>query len=295
VPRQTTPSGSPAPGYGDWTKPSRSDDETLAAGFDPELDGVRRVRPEPGTTAIPERSTSRNRRRPDALPDGDAPPPVAGPASGPVVGGRAALRAERQAADMARRKAAKRSGAPADPVLDEDDEPRKPRRVVKGLLAMTVVALGVLGVYSYVSPETQETSAQTDAAGQTDTDAPAAPSDVLPALPTTPVEAEPAVTTPVRVPVTVLNATDITGLAANVAETFKGGGWETPGVGGYTGGDVAASTVFFTEGDETQRQAAVQLVDLHPQLQGPTPRFFELPADVAAPGLVVVLTGDWQP
>jgi hypothetical protein len=24
-------------------------------------------------------------------------------------------------------------------------------------------------------------------------------------------------------------------------------------------------------------------------------RFFELPADITAPGLVVVLTGDWQP
>ena len=47
-------------------------------------------------------------------------------------------------------------------VLDEleaDGETRKPRRVVKGLLAMTVVALGVLGVSdatSVVSGETKE-------------------------------------------------------------------------------------------------------------------------------------------
>ena len=117
----------------------------------------------------------------------------------------------------------------------------------------------------------------------------------LPELETAPIEAAPAPTTPVRVPVTVLNSTEITGLAAKAAATFGTGGWETPGVGGYTGGDVAASTVFFTEGDETQRQAALQLVDAFPQLQGPTPRFFELPADVTAPGLVVVLAGDWQP
>ena len=58
---------------------------------------------------------------------------------------------------------------------------------------------------------------------------------------------------------------------------------------------MAASTVFYTEGDENQKQAAGQLIEQFPQLQGPTPRFFEAPADVQAPGLVVVVTGDWQP
>jgi hypothetical protein len=158
---------------------------------------------------------------------------------------------------------------------------------------MTVVALGVLGVYSYVSPETQDAASQSTTDDANTVEAP--PSDVLPALPSTPAEVEPVATAPVKAPVTVLNATDVNGLAANVAAALNGGGWETPGVGGYTGGDVAASTVFFTEGDETQRQAAVQLVDAFPQLTGPTPRFFDLPADVTAPGLVVVLTGDWQP
>jgi hypothetical protein len=204
------------------------------------------------------------------------------------------VRAERQAADLARRKAAKRNGTPIpDALADEEDEPRRPRRVVTGLLAMTVVALGVLGVYSFVSPETQEAASQT-ASDEVDT-VTAPPGDVLPDLPTAPAEVEPVVTTPVKAPVTVLNATDVNGLAAKVATALNGGGWETPGVGGYTAGDVAASTVFFTEGDETQRQAAVQLVDAFPQLTGPSPRFFELPADVTAPGLVVVLTGDWQP
>jgi hypothetical protein len=272
--------------------------------------------PAPGTTAIPERRTSGRRRQQTAAPirdsidhdfdrdldrvsdNGSAPAPVRGPASGPVIGGRAALRAERQAADAARRKAEKRNGS-AVAVLDEDEvegETRKPRRVVKGLLAMTVVALGVLGVYSFVSPETKEIAARTpadvsSAAPSLSTDA----SSPLPALPSTPVDVAPAPTTPVRVPVTVLNATDTNGLAAKAAAAFVAGGWESPGVGGYTAGDVAASTVFFTEGDETQRQAAVQLVDAFPQLQGPAPRFFELPAGVTAPGLVVVLTGDWQP
>jgi hypothetical protein len=162
-------------------------------------------------------------------------------------------------------------------------------------VAMTVVALGVLGVYSFVSPETKETAAQTTTATP-GTTAPAVPDvDSLPALPTDPIVVEPTVAAPVRVPVTVLNSTNITGLAAKVAASVAAGGWETPGVGAYLNGDVAASTVFFTEGDETQRQAAAQLIEQFPQLQGPTPRFFEVPADVAAPGLVVVLTGDWQP
>jgi len=236
-------------------------------------------------------------RRPRSLDTfGDAPPAVDGPASGPVAGGRASGRAERQAADVARRKAAKRNGTPIpDALADDEDEPRRPRRVVKGLLAMTVVALGVLGVYSYVSPETEEAGSQTATEEVNTNTVEAPPSDVLPALPTPPTDVEPVVATPVKAPVTVLNATEINGLAAKVATALNGGGWETPGVGGYTAGDVAASTVFFTEGDETQRQAALQLVDAFPELTGPTPRFFELPADVTAPGLVVVLAGDWQP
>jgi hypothetical protein len=310
VPRQAGPAGPPSPAYGDWTKPSRSGD--VAVAHDDQQAGAVRT-PAPGTSVIPERRMS-GRRRQQVAPIRDsidhevgrvqeasdvedrAPAPVRGPGTGPVVGGRAAMRAERQAADMARRKAEKRTGS-AVAVLDELETGgavRKPRRVVKGLLAMTVVALGVLGVYSFVSPETKEVAAQSPA---TSSSAPALTPELspLPELPTTPVEVVSEPVAPVRAPVTVLNSTDTTGLAASAAATFAAAGWESPGVGGYTGGDVAASTVFFTEGDETQRQAAVQLVDAFPQLQGPTPRFFELPAGVAAPGLVVVLAADWQP
>jgi hypothetical protein len=312
VPRQTGPVGAPSPAYGDWTKPSRSGEVDFAVD---EL-SVRGQRvPAPGTTAIPERRAS-GRRRQQVAPirdsidheldyerdqdidrahdDDRAPPPVRGPVSGPVVGGRAAMRAERQAADQARRKREKQTGS-AVAVLDELEaggEVRKPRRVVKGLLAMTVVALGVLGVYSYVSPQTKQVAAQSPAAT-----APAIVPDAtapLPALPSTPVDTAPAPSTPVRAPLTVLNSTKTTGLAAKASDAFKAAGWEPAGVGGYTGGDIAASTVFFTQGDETQRQAAVQLVDAFPQLQGPTPRFFDVPAGVPAPGLVVVLAADWK-
>ncbi|MFD2091729.1 LytR C-terminal domain-containing protein [Blastococcus deserti] len=290
VPSQTGPDGA-SRAYGDWTKPSRSGDGTFATDEDLLADGPLGAPSAPGTTAIPERNVRRRRSAddPDAAP---VPAPVRGPGTGPV-GGRAAMRAERQAADAARRKAEGQRGS-AVAVLEEDDEGRRPRRVLKGLLAMTVVALGVLGVYSFVSPEATETSAQTPASPTAA--APVVPDvTALPELPSDPIEVEPLVAAPVRVPVTVLNSTAINGLAAKVAATVAAGGWETPGVGAYPGSDVAATTVFFTEGDETQRQAATQLIEQFPQLQGPTPRFFEVPADVQAPGLVIVTTGDWQP
>jgi hypothetical protein len=305
VPRQSTAGGNQSPAYGDWTKPSRADEAARsAAGAGPALEarpGLR-GRNAPLTTAIPERSAAARRDRPaDGYDDDLADGRVAGASrgtgtgTGPVVGGRAALRAERQAAEVARKKAAKRGGGAPVAVLDDDQDGgrRKPHRVVKGLVAMTVVALGVLGVYSFFSPETQETGAQTPATSRAPTLA-SPDNGVLPALPSEPV-VEPTVAAPVRVPVTVLNSTDINGLAAKISAAVVAGGWESPGVGAYTAGDVAASTVFFTEGDENQRQAAVQLVDQFPQLQGPAPRFFELPPEVAAPGLVVVVTGDWQP
>jgi hypothetical protein len=309
VPRQAAPDGL-EDSYGDWTPVAgtvgRGATGNAALG---EPEGNLLVRPAPATTAIPERSViGRRGRSADQLDDqlddqfddqlddeldDEAPDVVRGSGAGPV-GGRAAMRAERQAADMARRKAVKRSGGPTSALPEEDDEePRKPRRVVKGLVAMAVVGLGVLGVYTYVAPAPQDAAAQTPAF--TNTAPTTAPTSELPALPSEPVAVEPVVTAPVRVPVTVLNATDVTGLAGKISAAVVGAGWESPGVGAYEGTDVPVSTVFFTEGDETQRQAALQLIEQFPQLTGPAPRFFELPADVTAPGLVVVAAGDWQP
>jgi hypothetical protein len=310
VPRPKGADEVPSAAFEEWTPAARA--------FAPSADlaepaGDLLVRPAPATTAIPERSVSRRGRsarvpaarasaalvedeapaEDKALVEDEAPAVVAGPGTGPV-GGRAAMRAERQAVDMARRKAVKRSGGSTSALpADDEDEPRRPRRVVRGLAAMAVVGLGVLGVYTYVSPQPQDAAAQSPAVTST-VPTPGPPSD-LPALATEPVPVEPVAAAPVRVPVTVLNATGITGLAGKISTAVVGAGWESPGVGAYEGGDVAVSTVFFTEGDENQRQAALQLIEQFPQLSGPAPRFFELPADLTAPGLVVVAAGDWQP
>jgi hypothetical protein len=208
------------------------------------------------------------------------------------------MRAQRQAADMARRKAAKKSGEPVGLPDDEDGTGRRPRRVLLGLVAMAVVALGVLGVYTVVSPGTEEASGSS--AAQTSAPGAARSTAVLPPLQTEELEIDIAPETqaapvaPVQAPVTVLNATDINGLAGRVSETIKAAGWETSGVGTYLADDVAASTVFYTEGDEIQRQAAETLKAQFPQLQTTAVRSFEVPADVAAPGIVVVLAADWQ-
>ncbi len=293
LPRQT--SGASDARYGDWTKPSRSGELPSEEEMRPAL------APAPATSLIPERSAA---QRDEDIPHLDEEIPASRASHGSTrtpVGGRAALRAERQAADEARRKAAKDSG-----VALLDDEPRRaPRRMAKGLVAMGVVALGVLGVYQVTSPKTDEAAASTQ---RTTATTPVAPVTPLPPLPeldtgeeaaadveaTAPVD-EAAPSTPVRVPVTVLNATSINGLAAKISGAVVGGGWEAAGVGTYEGDDVAASTVYYTEGDETQRQAAVQLVDQFPELQGPALRFFDLPAEVTTPGLVIVAANEWTP
>ncbi|GAB3357943.1 LytR C-terminal domain-containing protein [Modestobacter lapidis] len=235
----------------------------------------------------------------------DAPTPVPGPASGPV-GGRAAARLERQAAEAAARKAGRHGGAAAGPspaaprrsavAEREGERTGAPRRAVQLMLAMVIVSLVVLGVWSFTSPRTDEVSSGTPAeateqvAAEPSADAPAEaapPADVVPSAAAVPPG-------PVRAPVTVLNSTRITGLAASIAEQIGAGGWQTLEPATYEAADVAVTTVFYTEGDAVQQAAAEQLIAQFPDVIGPAPRFFEVPG-VPDPGLVVVATGNWQP
>ncbi|RBY80738.1 LytR C-terminal domain-containing protein [Blastococcus sp. TF02A-26] len=318
-PPPATPNGNPA--YRDWTRPSGAGAPPATTAIpDREIVRGRVSAPEtvvpatevPGTGAYDERFGE------EPFPDqrldeddrfsggrGSGLPTGARAASGPdsgshtgVVGGRAALRAERRAAEEERRREDKRKGVRhvRTPVPGtEDDEPAPTRRRgLAALVAVVVVALLVLGVYSFTSPDTQEASDGRDQAAPT-TSAPVQTSGALPPLsvePLPPVEEAPA--TPVRVPVTVLNATGVTGLAGSIAGVLDEGGWPTAETGPYEGADVPVTTVYFTEGDETQRQSALQLVEAHPEVTGPAVRFFEV-SETAADGLVVVAAGDWQP
>ncbi|WP_222192447.1 LytR C-terminal domain-containing protein [Modestobacter italicus] len=215
------------------------------------------------------------------------------------VGGRAALRLERQAAEAARKKSGARRPAteapPAQPRPDRDDVPvegerRGLRRLAQGLVAVVVVALAVLGWWSFASPGTTETAAQTPAPSSAP--APVATpvqESVAPAP-----EITPAPVGPVFAPITVLNSTTINGLAADVGDQFAAGGWEVLDTAASPVDDVATTTVYFSEGNTVQQQAATQLVEQFPDVSGPVARYFEVPG-VADPGLVVVATGNWQP
>ncbi|WP_369132599.1 LytR C-terminal domain-containing protein [Modestobacter sp. I12A-02662] len=261
------------------------------------------ARPEP-----PEARAAAAPERPAGPPVGRGPEAVGGPASGPVggpVGGRAAVRAERQAAEAARRKSGKRtpSGAQGStaagrgPEPAGDQRPGAPRRAVQGLLGVVVVALVVLGVWSFSAPVTEETSVRTPAQSQATSSAPAtsaAPEAAAPEAAVPPVEEVPAPVGPVRAPITVLNSTTINGLAGDVGDQFSAAGWEVRGTAAYTGSDVAVTTVYVTEGDVQQQQAAAQLIEQFPDLIGPATRFFDVPG-VVDPGLVVVATGNWRP
>lgn len=319
---QISPPPPPSATYGDWTKPSRDQSERTRSSAPvpgPEellAPGSRGPGRAPETTAIPERNTGDRRGgRPDSgEPEPAAPVPASderasdaraseksssrSSGSGPtrVVGNRAALRAQRQAAEVERRKAARQTGDREGNGAPKGGKGRgSGRRMAMILVAAAVVALGVLGVYSFTSPHTK-VAAHTAAAGTSATTTPvAAPTETLPPVVTDaqqPLASSAAA--PVKAPITVLNATNVNGLAAKISAAFGAGGWQTSGVGAYTGGDVAATTVFFTQGDENQRQAAIALVNQFPQLSGPAPRFFDVPGN-AKPGLVVVAAGEWRP
>ena len=249
---------------------------------------------------------TRTDRAPEDLraPDDSRPdrsPAAAGSAEGSTSGGtRAALRAEREAAEAARRKAGKKG--PAGPAGTGPDasagRARGPRRAVQLVLAMVVVALVVLGVWSFTSQDTKTASAQSGTSHAAA--APSASASASAGVPTpeatAPAESvAPAVpAAPVRAPVTVLNGTRIGGLAKKVGDKFGAAGWQLEDSGNYPGTDISVTTVYYKDGDATQLQAATELVAEFPDVKGPAPRFFDVPG-VADPGLVVVATGDWKP
>ncbi|MGY1739203.1 MULTISPECIES: LytR C-terminal domain-containing protein [unclassified Blastococcus] len=310
------PNGNPA--YRDWTRPSGSGAAPSTTAI-PEREVSRgraqAAAPEAPPTEVPDTGAYAERFPEAQTGDGagdragagvrdradDEPPAAQGPASGSqtgVVGGRAAFREERRAAEEQRRREARRNGVAhvRTPVPGtEDDEPRPARRrTVGALVAVVVVALLVLGVYSFTGPETQEAGDSRDQAAPT-ASAPVQTSGALPPLEVEPLTPEGEVpATPVRLPVTVLNATQVTGLAGRIADVLAADGWPTADTGAYDGGDVPVTTVYYPPGDEAGRQSAQQMVEAHPEVVALAERFFEVPG-AAADGLVVVAAGDWQP
>jgi hypothetical protein len=312
------PAAPAAPPYGDWTKPSRSGAD---AAIDTDTDtgtgtGVAVV-DEPVTGGrtgeqAREQAAGRSSRAAELFPRLQASAAAANaveraPASDEhpaamtgTIGGRAALREKRRADEEARKKAGKgstASGRGGGGGGGAGGGRRSPRWAATGLVAVAVVALGVLGVYSFASPHTRSTASAAAAPNSVPVTAPATNLSDLPPLATgavAPSVAPAPSAAAAHLPVTVLNETSITGLAARVSGAVKAGGWPVTDVGTYTPKDIATTTVYFTQGDDAQRAAAVALVDQFPQVHGPVPRFFDVPGQ-PTPGLVVVTTGDWKP
>ncbi|SDO44681.1 LytR cell envelope-related transcriptional attenuator [Klenkia soli] len=298
--RETAPE--PAP----WTGPERrSADRPEGVPATGDRRGAR-------THSVPERPPL-----PSLPPPGPAAAPAPGPTAGPgtspgaaapagrrsperstepgsgetgVIGGRAASRAERQAVDVVRRREERRQGITPIPPLPDEGR-RGSRGLVLGLVAAVVIALVLLGVWSFQRPGTEESASSAPAT--TSSAAPASSSQAPATSAPAPTSAVP--TGPVFAPVTVLNATTVNGLAGAIGAALSAGGWEIRGEDSYTTGDVAVTTVFYTAGDVQQQAAAATLQAQFPDiLGGPSERFFDV-AGEPDPGIVVVATGNWQP
>jgi hypothetical protein len=90
-------------------------------------------------------------------------------------------------------------------------------------------------------------------------------------------------------PVRVYNNSTITGLAARAADDFRANGWQVSQVANYPSGIIATSTVYYRPG--TAEQSAASSLASAFGLRA-EPRFTGI--DDAAPGLIVIVTNDYQ-
>lgn len=92
-------------------------------------------------------------------------------------------------------------------------------------------------------------------------------------------------------PLTVLNNGGGAGLASHGRDAFTAKSWTVSEVGNYTGKKLSASTIFYPADNPKDEQAAKNLQSQFPKLT----ELKQAPADLKFGGVVVVLTGDWDP
>ncbi len=114
--------------------------------------------------------------------------------------------------------------------------------------------------------------------------APPVPAPLVPAPPVALAPA-PAAAASAVVPITVLNNSRTTGLAARAAATFRDGGWPVAETGNFTG-RIRATTVYYAPGQQASARA---FADRFPGIERVLPRFDGLPGS----GLTVVLTREF--
>lgn len=88
-----------------------------------------------------------------------------------------------------------------------------------------------------------------------------------------------------RLPVTVLNNSRITGLAARAADQLRAAGWPVAMIGDFTG-RLPSPTVYYDPGQEAVARA---LAAAFPKVERVLPRFPGLPGS----GLTLVVTRQW--
>jgi hypothetical protein len=166
------------------------------------------------------------------------------------------------------------------------------RAIAGAALSVCAVALGIVGLHwTAGAPERVAAVAQTAAAALAPSPSPApvpvAPPRAVtsPVLPVPAPALAPTVTAPARLPVTVLNNSRITGLAAHGAERFAAGGWPVAAVGNFRG-RIPVTTVYHDPGLEP---VAREFASTFAGVVRVRPRFEGLPAR----GVVVVLTRDF--
>lgn len=93
----------------------------------------------------------------------------------------------------------------------------------------------------------------------------------------------------VRAPVRVYNNSTISGLAARAAQDFREAGWTVEKVDNYPHGIIPTSTVYYRPGTREQEAARYMADGFGLRAE---PRFEGL--DDASPGLIVIVTNDYQ-
>ena len=189
---------------------------------------------------------------------------------------------------------------PRTPLARPEIEPSRigPRRAIAGaLIALSGVALTIVALLLVTNGDqkgsplvTLPTTPVTTTAAPTPTPVPSAaagPTTAATAPIVTPTVAtsKPPGEAPV-LPVTVLNNSRIRGLADRAAARFRAGGWPVTRVGNYSGGRIAATTVYYAPGHQSSAaRFATQF-----GIGRVVPRFPGLPGS----GTTVVVTRDYR-
>jgi hypothetical protein len=92
-----------------------------------------------------------------------------------------------------------------------------------------------------------------------------------------------------RGPVRVYNNSTVTGLAARAANDFRADGWQVGQVANYSSGNIPTSTVYYRPGTAEQSAATTIASEFGLRTE---PRFSGI--DDATPGLIVIVTNDYQ-